>query len=209
MAAQYKKPVVREALLRAAREEFEAFGFRGASLRDIATKAGCSLSNIYSYFQSKDALFRAVLEPTVELIDRTFEMGRTLSYEAGDRESAYRMKSDLVERGIAFLDAHRADLKLLAFGAAGSSLEDFMHGVFERWLEMYKYRWNSYKENNPRMLTREFSEFFWYVMTKFTLSTTVEMLRRDMSRYEMISEARNLLQILHFGTQTLMRREGE
>ena len=47
---QVKKEELRQSILGAARSEFLGKGFRAASLRTIAGKAGCSPGNIYSYF---------------------------------------------------------------------------------------------------------------------------------------------------------------
>ena len=40
-------------------EAFLADGFQGASMADIATRAGCSKGTLYNYFESKDELFLA------------------------------------------------------------------------------------------------------------------------------------------------------
>lgn len=56
----------REALLLAARSEFSAKGFRGASLRAIARAAGVDVALIAHYFGNKEGLYAA----TFELVDR-------------------------------------------------------------------------------------------------------------------------------------------
>ncbi len=53
---------LREKLLQVALRRFAAQGYHGTSMRQIARDAGTSLSNIYNYFPSKEALFAAVLE---------------------------------------------------------------------------------------------------------------------------------------------------
>ena len=49
------------AILNAALEAFGAEGFNGASMRDVAKRAGTSLSNLYNYFPSKSDLLAEVL----------------------------------------------------------------------------------------------------------------------------------------------------
>ena len=56
----------RKAILDAALEVFSAYGFRGATLDQIAIKAGLSKPNLLYYFPSKDAIYVAVLEDTLE-----------------------------------------------------------------------------------------------------------------------------------------------
>lgn len=51
---------------------FAEQGFNGASMRDIAKRAGTSLSNLYNYFPSKEELLVAVLkDANDELLSRT------------------------------------------------------------------------------------------------------------------------------------------
>ena len=52
----------RDRILAAAREEFSTSGFRGATMRTIAAKAGFDVSLIAHYFGNKDGLFAATLE---------------------------------------------------------------------------------------------------------------------------------------------------
>ncbi len=51
----------REVILEAALEVFSAYGFRGATLDQIAEVAGLSKPNMLYYFGSKEAIHRAVL----------------------------------------------------------------------------------------------------------------------------------------------------
>jgi AcrR family transcriptional regulator len=57
----------RGAILAAARDAFAARGFTGASMRGIAAAAGVDPALIHHYFDSKQALFLAVVELPVDL----------------------------------------------------------------------------------------------------------------------------------------------
>jgi AcrR family transcriptional regulator len=54
----------RDAILQAARTEFSQLGLGGARVEGIAERAGVNKRLIYYYFESKNALFLAVLEHT-------------------------------------------------------------------------------------------------------------------------------------------------
>jgi TetR/AcrR family transcriptional regulator len=56
----------RRAILEAALEAFSAYGFRGATIDAIAEKAGMSKPNLLYYFPTKEAIYVAVLEDTLE-----------------------------------------------------------------------------------------------------------------------------------------------
>lgn len=54
---QYKKDEFRQAILIESEKEFLEKGYRNASLRQIAKRAGMTIGNMYHYFDSKEALF--------------------------------------------------------------------------------------------------------------------------------------------------------
>jgi AcrR family transcriptional regulator len=56
----------REDLLRAAAEMFSAHGFRDASVDEIAARAGYSKGALYWHFKSKDELFFALMDASVD-----------------------------------------------------------------------------------------------------------------------------------------------
>lgn len=57
----------RGAILAAAREEFAAGGFDGATIRGIAARAGVDPALVHHYFGGKDKLFEAAIELPVAL----------------------------------------------------------------------------------------------------------------------------------------------
>lgn len=59
----YLKEEVKEKILASAVVKFKEQGFDGASMRQIASGAGVSLGNVYRYFENKEALFNAIVEP--------------------------------------------------------------------------------------------------------------------------------------------------
>jgi TetR/AcrR family transcriptional regulator len=56
----------RKAILDAALDVFATSGFRGATIDQIATKAGMSKPNLLYYFKSKQQIYQQVLEQTLE-----------------------------------------------------------------------------------------------------------------------------------------------
>jgi TetR/AcrR family transcriptional regulator len=78
-AAARRLPLAREAcggrirqeneamILRAAEHVFARAGFAGATMAEIAVRAGVPKSNLHYYFRTKQALYRAVLAHTLQL----------------------------------------------------------------------------------------------------------------------------------------------
>ncbi|MCF8143329.1 MAG: TetR family transcriptional regulator [Deltaproteobacteria bacterium] len=56
----------KEKVIRCAIDLFATKGFRGTSIRDIASAMGMSISNIYHYFGSKEGLLLAILQHSSE-----------------------------------------------------------------------------------------------------------------------------------------------
>lgn len=59
----------RDRILQAARDEFATHGFRGATMRSIATKAGFDVALLAHYFGNKEGLFAATLQMPVGLLE--------------------------------------------------------------------------------------------------------------------------------------------
>ena len=72
-AADSNPAIGRDAVLRAALACFMANGFHGTSMRDIAAKAGTSISTTYYYFPSKAALLRAIMVGVIQDLTAALE----------------------------------------------------------------------------------------------------------------------------------------
>ncbi|NOD95398.1 TetR family transcriptional regulator [Ruegeria sp. HKCCD4884] len=66
-AKQRNPSATKDALLDAARKEFQRAGYEAASTRNIASDAGCNAALINRYFGSKIGLFEAVMEECIDL----------------------------------------------------------------------------------------------------------------------------------------------
>ena len=61
-----------QVILKAAEDEFVLSGFKGASIRDIANRAGLPKANVHYYFNSKVDLYSAVLTHIMDLWEAVF-----------------------------------------------------------------------------------------------------------------------------------------
>jgi AcrR family transcriptional regulator len=98
----------RDAILDAAERHFAASGFRGASVREIATDAGLkNQASLYHHFRNKRALYEAVLArglaPIVALVTASGEQAAS----AGTMASPQLLGTDgFLDRVIAYLVGH-------------------------------------------------------------------------------------------------------
>jgi AcrR family transcriptional regulator len=104
--ANFARDRVREArrlaLIEAAEQVFAERGFDGATMADIAARAGYSAGNLYNVFEGKQALFRAVVSARGNLLLERLR-------EAFGQLSSLPARIDaLVETLISFVEEHRA-----------------------------------------------------------------------------------------------------
>lgn len=67
------EPARQEAILDAAASVFAERGYHGANIPDICERAGVSTGALYKYFRNKEALFRAVLDRGVDIIQAFYD----------------------------------------------------------------------------------------------------------------------------------------
>lgn len=99
----------REALTRAARESFAERGYHGSSIRDIARRAGLSLSALYHWHAGKQELLAAVIEESTQDYFRRCDDALR---EAGD-DPAQRLGA-LVRATVEYRVSRRVDSTIAA-----------------------------------------------------------------------------------------------
>lgn len=121
---QFLKGDIQEGILKAAEEVFLEKGYKDASMREIASRAGVTVSNIYHYFTNKDEIFRTILKPVLNDL-----YAKIYSHDANQMSIEVFTNSDYqqesVQEYIDLVSEHRARLRMLLFQAQGSSLENF------------------------------------------------------------------------------------
>jgi AcrR family transcriptional regulator len=80
---QFKKPAVREAILRSAKQLFSRRGYSGTNLIQIARGANISAANMYNYFKSKLEILYAIYDPWIRM--RLNEIEQRMSETKGSR----------------------------------------------------------------------------------------------------------------------------
>lgn len=133
MSAQQKtQEDTRETILKAAEKEFLEKGFRGASMRNIAGKVGISAAALYWHFDNKEALFDALVEPSLA---RLKQYGETLEQqdhnvlETSPAELDAIWDSGFYEFLLDFVYADLTTCRLLITASGGTKYEHFLKDV--------------------------------------------------------------------------------
>ena len=108
-------------ILDAAKRVFAEHGFRGATVDEIAQRAEMSKPNLLYYFKNKKALYRAVLEQTLEFwleplreLDAANDPETELRrYIAGKIEASRVFASEMLRGAPVLMDHLRGDLRQL------------------------------------------------------------------------------------------------
>lgn len=115
--------------------EFLEKGYRDASLRKIAQKAGVTVGAIQTRYKTKDELFCGLLEPFISGIESAFQSIKTayLQESANDfiahLEKSMRIESDTI---LQLIFDHYDEAVLLLCRSAGSSMEGFFDRIIDR-----------------------------------------------------------------------------
>jgi AcrR family transcriptional regulator len=122
----------REAILDAAERRFANDGFAGASVRDIARDVGLrNQASLYHYFESKEAMYEAVLERGVDALLPLWEAAG-LAIDASDIDGRDGAIGAYLDRVFDYLVAHPHMARLIE--RAGLDEDRFVAGAVPRLL---------------------------------------------------------------------------
>jgi AcrR family transcriptional regulator len=123
---QTLKTAIRQQVIDAAEAAFAESGYLGATMADIAGRAGVSTGNLYRYFANKDELFYSILtdefvESFLRLLRRRVKSLLEAEHLADLDADTQRDAQDL----LGFWVTHRLKVVILLDRAAGSRYESF------------------------------------------------------------------------------------
>ena len=122
----------------AAQAEFLAKGYQGASLRGIAKDAGVTTGALYGYYESKEALFAALVEPHYRyFMDRYHEV--LFDFESlppeRQREHLGSVGKEGMEELLLYMNAHREAFHLILRCAEGTPYAAMVDELVEQEVE--------------------------------------------------------------------------
>ncbi|MGB0663042.1 MAG: TetR/AcrR family transcriptional regulator [Pontibacterium sp.] len=117
-------------ILEAATYEFASSGFKGASMGNIAQRAGLPKANVHYYFKNKIGLYIAVLTDVLELWDST------LSTFSKDDDPAERLAA-YIKKKIEFSRDHSQASRIFAIEIASGApnIIEYFGKDYQRWFK--------------------------------------------------------------------------
>lgn len=128
------KQARRATILAAAKAVFSRSGFHDATIADVAREAGIAYGSIYWYFDSKDTLFRALMDDQeARLRDRLLQV---LGSEPADSDPEEIFRSAIGET-LRFFEADRAATRLVFREALtfGPGIKKHLYGIYEHFID--------------------------------------------------------------------------
>ena len=122
-----------ERILMCSKREFLQSGFEGASLRNIAAEAGLTTGAIYGYFENKNTIFEALVNPVCEQLESMFTaLSQNYYNESGRFSEINAQKSiDDLRQVYNYIYRNFDDFRLLLCCAEGSGKSDFVHTIVD------------------------------------------------------------------------------
>lgn len=110
----------RQQILAAATSEFQEKGFRDASLRAIAKKAGVTTGSVYWHFPSKDALFDALVGQEYQHLLQMYDDAPASFWNKTGQEQEKHIGSECMLAMVDYMYQHQTSCKLLFCAASGT-----------------------------------------------------------------------------------------
>lgn len=164
----------RNRLLAVSERLFLKHGYRGVTMRMIASELDMSLGNAYNYFKSKEEIFEAILHPVLTTLE--YIMERHNDEERVSIDIFYDGELTLIQEYTFFINNYRKELNLLMNYAQGSKYEDYKEYFIKRNLELSEEYLQRMHEKEPELRTT-FSQHFirysvisWYEMIRYLIA---------------------------------------
>lgn len=124
----------KENILNAAKAEFLAKGFMGASLRSIVKSAGVTTGAFYGYYKSKEALFDDLVNEQESYFLARFNEAQDAFAELPHEEQSSHVSEisgRCIDHLLEYMYEHTDEFKLLLCCSEGTKHSDFIHRLVE------------------------------------------------------------------------------
>ena len=120
------KSLSHEKIIRAAMDEFSEFGYDKASMRRIGQRCGLTAAALYRHFDSKEAMFEALVEPAVTDMKKWLEAHAAADIKDGaDPEMMWNSVEVDMMRELIY--PRMDEFSMIINKAKGSKYEDFLN----------------------------------------------------------------------------------
>lgn len=198
-----------EKIIPCAKREFLDKGFERASLRKIAADANMSAAGLYRHFESKEAMFDALVAPLVNTYLRNYEESMQRSYELLDTNEIKKFWEVSEEEGLQYIDFiydHFEEFKLLLTCSDGTKYQNFMHDISE--MEVKEMTRLMDELRSRGFTVKDISQDELHMLVSGYVASIFEVVIHDYPREKAIAQARTLMEFLYPGWIKAFGMEG-
>lgn len=191
----------KEKLLESARSEFLEKGYMKASLRKICANAGVTTGALYFFFEGKEDLFAAIVEPPLkeltEVLTKHFIDDASVMSEPGFLEK-YSLADDkdheiLVVSLVRHLYRNYDAFMILLTKAQGSGFENCVDSIVELIEKSYKEMSDRIAAQNPGYQVNEYMRH-WF--THMNVDAFIHLLTHETDEQKAIQHMRQIMDYL-------------
>lgn len=168
----------KELIIRAGKQEFLKYGYKGASLRNICKQAGVTIGAFYFQFENKEQLLDEILRPVITYFSAMVQKSTMEEFE-GESSSA-----DGDEQMLEMLWNYKEECQILLEGTAGTAyekvFEELQEGLRQGFLLFFgKYGISDVDEKLLDVIVRMRVESYLTIIRKeYTLEETKKLARQ-------------------------------
>ena len=168
----------KELIIRAGKQEFLKYGYKGASLRNICKQAGVTTGAFYFQFENKEQLLDEILRPVITYFSAMIQKSTMEEFE-GESSSA-----DGDEQMLEMLWNYKEECQILLEGTAGTAyekvFEELQEGLRQGFLLFFgKYGISDVDEKLLDVIVRMRVESYLTIIRKeYTLEETKKLARQ-------------------------------
>ena len=121
-------------ILEVGKREFLKKGFKDASMRAVVKEAGFTQGAFYGYYDSKEALFDALVAPAAEGLVSQFKQAQDAHYDLipeGKTAESQRLSTEYLRYFLEYIYENFDAFKLILCCSSGTKYESFVHDLVE------------------------------------------------------------------------------
>ncbi len=198
---QTLKEEIKNNILNAARSEFSINGFEYTSIKSITRRANTSTTNVYNYFTDKDALFKAVVEDTLDEVKSFVDRLNRPSQQRQVASYTLDAQKGVILAFVQLILSHAEDFKLLFFKSAGSSLSNFRDQMVESLADALENWIHAIQPN------RNLSRFFICSIARFYIGPMEQLLLQEGEENIGPEQMQEFLMFVYGGWKHLLQPE--
>lgn len=193
-------------ILEVGKREFLEKGFKDASLRAIVKEAGFTKGAFYGYYNSKEALFDALVAPAADELIAQFKQAQQAHYELITEDKAEQsqdLSTSYLNYFINYIYDHFDSFKLVICCSEGTRYANYIHELVELEVDQTE----NYYQQLRRLgkLKGTVNRDLHHMITSAYFTAVFETVAHDMSREWAIGYVNELAVFFNCGWSGLLR----